>query len=183
MNQQPRMSCDMRTAPDTPEDRAAEYQQLFATALCGRDQTERMVRFRFRADAVDEAQVRSLAAREQACCPFFDIQLSTVDDQLWWETRVDDKPQAKACSRNSPGYPTNTSGPPPWRTDLIGRDMLVTGAADPSVTTPTPRNPSPPVELGRRRGLCSPPSRPSCCSSPSVLRPRPGSFLTTITRW
>lgn len=95
MNQQTRVMCDMRTALDTPEERTAEYQRLFRTALCGRERTGQMVRFRFRLAAVDQAQVRNLAAKEQACCPFFDTKLCIVDDQLWWETRVGDNPEAR----------------------------------------------------------------------------------------
>jgi len=98
MNQS-RVACDMSTAPDTPEERAAEYQHLFATALSGRDQTEQSVTFRFRADPVVDAQVRSLAAREQACCPFFHITLNGVDDQLWWETETFD-----AATGHPPGW-------------------------------------------------------------------------------
>ncbi|GAA3629198.1 RICIN domain-containing protein [Microlunatus ginsengisoli] len=141
MNQKSHLTCDMSTAPDTPKDRAAEYQHLFATALCGRDRTERMVRFRFRADAVDEAQVRSLAAREQACCPFFHIRLSTVDDQLWWATTVEDDPQAKILLDEFARLPDQHTPAATVADDLIDRNMLITSAADPSSTTPVQAEP------------------------------------------
>jgi hypothetical protein len=67
---------------------------VFESGLAGRERTDLMVRFRFRRSAVDEDQVRSLADREQACCPFFDIRLTAVGDELWWETRVADNPDA-----------------------------------------------------------------------------------------
>ena len=139
MSQNPPVRCDLRTASDTPEQRAAEYQQLFDTALSGRDQTERMVRFRFRSADVDEAQLRDLAAREQACCPFFSIRVTTSGGEFWWETRVDDTPQAKALLEEFSRLPDH-----PHRStlaSLIDRGLLVAAAAaaDPARTSSTPR--------------------------------------------
>jgi hypothetical protein len=96
MDDPARVVCDMRNAVDTPQERAEEYGRLFATALAGRDRTDRLVRFRFRRTAVDENQVRSLAARERACCPFFEIRLSGSAEELWWETRVGENQDAMA---------------------------------------------------------------------------------------
>jgi hypothetical protein len=97
----PPIVCDMTTAPDTPAQRLAEYRRLFATALVGRDRTAAGIRFRFRAgdgarprdrdrDRV-EAWVRDLAAREKACCAFFDFDVRTAGDEVhWYATVVDD---------------------------------------------------------------------------------------------
>jgi hypothetical protein len=46
-------------------------------------------RFRFRALSGLEDELRSLAEREQACCPFFRFEVFARDGELWWETRVD----------------------------------------------------------------------------------------------
>lgn len=95
MTRTSRVLCDMRSASDTPEQRMAEYRKLFDAALCGRDRSERMVRFRFRRAVLDEEQLRSLAARERVCCPFFDLRVIATGDELWWEIRVDDVDEAK----------------------------------------------------------------------------------------
>src|SRR5690349_3718728 len=138
MSQTPRVTCDMRAASDTPEQRAGEYQRLFDTALCGRERTERMVRFRFRTATVDEAQVRSLAAREQACCPFFSIQIKTSGDELWWETRVDDTPQVKAMLDELYRLPDQHHRTGTATEDLIERGLLVTAAVERPADTPPP---------------------------------------------
>ncbi|HET9649555.1 MAG TPA: RICIN domain-containing protein [Microlunatus sp.] len=137
MSQSDRVMCDMRSASDTPEQRAAEYRHLFDTALCGRDQTERMVRFRFRSADVDEDQLRDLAAREQACCPFFSIRLMTSGGELWWETRVDDTPEARALLEEFSRLPDrHESGTTVDR--LIDGGLLVAAAADPTPITSVP---------------------------------------------
>ena len=135
MTNPPRLACDLRTASDTPQQRASEYQNLFATALSGRDRTERMVRFRFRRAAVDENHVRSLVAREQTCCPFFDIRLTTCGDELWWETRIDDNPEAVALLEELYELPDHLSQPDTKIKKLIKRGLLLpqpgTQVADP----------------------------------------------------
>lgn len=125
MTDTPRLACDLRTASDTPQQRASEYQNLFATALSGRDRTERMVRFRFRRAAVDEDQVRSLAAREQACCPFFSIRLTTTGDELWWETRIDDNLEAAALLEEFYRLPDRISHQEAKIKELINRGLLL----------------------------------------------------------
>jgi hypothetical protein len=82
--------CDMTGAPDTTEERMAEYGRLFAQSLAGRDRTEHRVRLRFRADGGVEAWVRDLAAREKACCPFYDFAISTTGDEVWWDISLVD---------------------------------------------------------------------------------------------
>jgi hypothetical protein len=89
------IACDMTAAPDTPAERLAEYQRLFATHLVGRERVGDRIRFRFRnADGV-EAWVRDLAAREKACCPFFDFQVGLVDTEVHWEAGVVDDDVAR----------------------------------------------------------------------------------------
>jgi hypothetical protein len=86
----PVVACDMTDAPDTPEERMAEYGRLFGQHLVSRERTAEGIRFRLRADDGVEAWVRDLLAREKACCPFFDFELATVDGVLRWDITVDD---------------------------------------------------------------------------------------------
>lgn len=87
--------CDMTDAPDTTEERLAEYRRLFGTDLTGRERTESGIRFRFaaRAGLVDE--IRDLAAREKACCAFFDFDIREHDDEITWDASVVDDPIAR----------------------------------------------------------------------------------------
>ena len=88
--------CDLTTAPDTGEERMAEYGRLFAQHLVGRERTGEGIRFRFRAaDGVD-AWVRSLAARERACCPFFSSRVTRAGDEVHWTSSVVDDDVARA---------------------------------------------------------------------------------------
>jgi hypothetical protein len=90
------IACDMTGAPDTPGERMAEYGRLFAAALLGRERTAAGIRFRLRADDGVAAWVRDLAAREKACCPFFDFAVSTVDGEVRWDATVVDDDTARA---------------------------------------------------------------------------------------
>src|SRR5690348_13208400 len=76
------IACDLSEAPDTGPQRMAEYQRLFTTAFVGRERTAGGIRFRLRADDGVEAWVRDLAAREKACCPFFDFDVTTADGEV-----------------------------------------------------------------------------------------------------
>lgn len=82
--------CDLSGSGETPRDRLEEYRRLFDSALLQRLRTDRGIRFRFRAGAAGEERLRDLAAREMACCPFFDIGVRRVGDELWWDTVVTD---------------------------------------------------------------------------------------------
>ena len=73
--------CDMTTATDNGPERLLEYERLFAQALVGRERTAEGIRFRLRADDGVEAWVRDLAAREKACCAFFDFRITTDDER------------------------------------------------------------------------------------------------------
>jgi hypothetical protein len=87
------IACDMTNAPDTPQERLAEYQQLFATALISRERTDTGIRFRLRHDTLD--QVRALAAKEKQCCPFFEFQVTVDGDAVVWDASVVDDPLAR----------------------------------------------------------------------------------------
>jgi len=89
-NDQPPVVCDMTGAPDTPAERIAEYQRLFAQSLVGRDRAGTGIRFRFRADDGLEAWVRDLACREKACCGFFSFTVTASGGEVWWDASVID---------------------------------------------------------------------------------------------
>jgi hypothetical protein len=90
------IACDMSAAPDTGPERMAEYQRLFTRALVGRERTAGGIRFRLRADDGVEAWVRDLAAREKACCPFFDFDITTGGGEVRWHATVVDDDVARA---------------------------------------------------------------------------------------
>lgn len=93
---QPPIACDMTNAPDTGPERMAEYRRLFAEAFVGRERTSAGIRFRLRAGPGIEDWVRDLAAREKACCPFFDFNVTTDDDEVRWDASVVDDDLARA---------------------------------------------------------------------------------------
>jgi hypothetical protein len=78
------IACDMSTARDTPEERLAEYGELFERALLGRERRADAVVLTFTADARD--QVEDLARREHACCPFVDYRVETDGERVRWTT-------------------------------------------------------------------------------------------------
>ncbi|MCW6003565.1 hypothetical protein K1W54_03070 [Micromonospora sp. CPCC 205371] len=83
--------CDLTNARDTAEERMAEYARLFAQSLVGRERAEQGVRLRFRADDGVEAWVRDLAAREKACCPFYDFAVNAIGGEVWWDIALVDR--------------------------------------------------------------------------------------------
>jgi hypothetical protein len=92
----PPIACDMTNAPDSPQERLDEYRRLFGAHLAGRERTaDGGIRFRFRADGGVEAWVRDLAAREKACCAFFDFDVAVVGDEVIWDGRVVDDDTAR----------------------------------------------------------------------------------------
>jgi hypothetical protein len=105
----PPIACDMTDAPDTGPERMAEYQRLFAQALVGRERTTAGIRFRLRADQGIEDWVRDLAAREKACCPFFDFGVTTVGDEVRWDVSVIDDDVARAVLEEYYALPDNLS--------------------------------------------------------------------------
>jgi hypothetical protein len=88
--------CDMTTAPDTPQERMAEYGRLFEHALIGRDRTANAVVWRFTARPDVEAWVRDLADREAACCPFLDYTVTDHHGQITYRIAGDDDPIVQA---------------------------------------------------------------------------------------
>jgi len=125
--------CDMGSAPDTGPERMREYHRLFAHHLVGRERTAEGIRFRFRAgeaaagsaasaagdrpaasdraggfDSV-EAWVRDLAAREKACCAFFDFTISTDGDEVRWDATVIDDDVARAVLEEFYHLPENAA--------------------------------------------------------------------------
>ena len=78
------IACDMSTARDTPEERLAEYHELFERALRGSERGTDSVVLRFDLDARD--QVEDLVDREHACCPFVDYRVETAGDEVIWTT-------------------------------------------------------------------------------------------------
>jgi hypothetical protein len=91
----PAVVCDMSHAPDTPEERVAEYQRLFSGFLIGRDRVGDGFRFRFRADEGIADWVRDLASREQECCAFFDFAVTGDDSEVHWDVSVIDDDMAR----------------------------------------------------------------------------------------
>jgi hypothetical protein len=80
----PPIACDMTTAPDTPEERLAEYGRLFESALLRRERPPDGVVFAFRAAPGTREAVDDLARREAACCPFLDSRVETTGDEVVW---------------------------------------------------------------------------------------------------
>jgi hypothetical protein len=78
------IACDMSAARDTPEERLAEYGELFERALLGRERREDAVVLTFTVDARE--QVEDLARREHACCPFVDYLVEIDGEQVRWTT-------------------------------------------------------------------------------------------------
>jgi hypothetical protein len=84
----------MSTAVDTPEERLAEYVELFQRALVGRERRPGGVTLRFRAGA--RSQVEDLARREHACCPFLDYGVESTGDEVLWTVAGDERAGVQA---------------------------------------------------------------------------------------
>ena len=78
------IACDMSRARDTPEQRLAEYGELFQRALLERERRDDAVVLVFAAQARE--QVEDLARREHDCCPFVDYRIDADGDQIRWTT-------------------------------------------------------------------------------------------------
>ena len=74
----------MSTAPDTPDERLREYDELFERALVRRERRADSVVFTFRAEPGARETVDDLARREAACCPFLDYRVETAGDAVVW---------------------------------------------------------------------------------------------------
>ncbi|HVQ90396.1 MAG TPA: hypothetical protein VMU51_05120 [Mycobacteriales bacterium] len=116
--------CDMTSAPDTPAERMAEYQRLFAAGLVGRERTGQGVRFRFRAEPGLAAWVRDLAAREKACCGFFAFEVTRSGGEVWWDTAVVDDESARLILAEFYSLPdTVADGIDAWEDRLAARGL------------------------------------------------------------
>jgi len=121
------IACDMTGAPDTPEERMAEYGRLLAAAYAGRERTGDGIRLRFRATDGIETWVRDLAAREKACCPFFDFAVTVADGEVRWDATVVDDDIARAILDEFCRLPeTAGAGLPGLEDRLADRGLAVT---------------------------------------------------------
>ena len=71
-------------------DRIAEFRELFADGLVGRDRTAEGIRFRFRATAAMESRIRDMARRENECCPFFTFNITVTGGEVLWDASAPD---------------------------------------------------------------------------------------------
>lgn len=78
------IACNMSGAPDTPEERSAEYGRLFAHALVVRERTADAVEFCFAPKPGVAEWVSDLARREEACCPFCSYRVSSSEERVVW---------------------------------------------------------------------------------------------------
>lgn len=90
------IACDLTDAPDTPEERLAEYGRLFAHALAGRQRTADAVELRFAAKPGVSEWVADLARREAACCPFLTHQVRVEGTHVTWGMSTQAGPAAQA---------------------------------------------------------------------------------------
>jgi hypothetical protein len=114
----------MTGAPDTAEERLAEYRRLFGQALIGRERTPEGIRFRLRAEPGVEEWVRDLAAREKACCGFFAFDIRTEGDQLLWDAAVTDDDTARAILAELYLLPDTTPATPAELRDRLAAQGL-----------------------------------------------------------
>ena len=92
---QPAIACDMTDAPDTGQERLAEYARLFDSALISRERTPGAMRWWLRNDEGIEAWAKDLAARENACCAFMTTTVTVAGDRVLWESTAIDDPVAR----------------------------------------------------------------------------------------
>ena len=112
-DESPAIACDMSSAPDTPAERRAEYQRLFAGFLIGRTRSQAGITFRFRADRGVQDWVRDLAAREKACCAFFRCRVTSVGREVRWDISVIDDDVARQILAEFYRLPDILAAPPP----------------------------------------------------------------------
>lgn len=128
--------CDMTDAPDTTEERLAEYRRLFGTDLIGRERTEDGIRFRFRTRDGLAAEIQDLAAREKACCAFFDFDIREHDDEITWDATVIDDPIARQILDEYYALPDTLTGSVADLFDRFAESGLEIVIADDGVMRP-----------------------------------------------
>jgi len=92
---QPAIVCDMTDAPDTGQERLAEYARLLGSALISRERTPGAMRWWLRNDEGIEAWAKDLAARENACCAFMTTAVTVAGDRVLWQSTAIDDPVAR----------------------------------------------------------------------------------------
>jgi hypothetical protein len=123
--------CDMTGVPDTPPERLAEFHRLFAEALIDRERTTEGIRFRFHGRPGIEAWVRDLAAREKACCAFFDFTITTAGGQVHWDATVLDDDVARAVLDEFYALPdTAAEGVDALHTRLTRQGLRISAESD-----------------------------------------------------
>ena len=132
----PAVVCDMTSAPDSAEERLAEYARLFEAAFVSRERTAAGIRWRLRAGPGIEAWARDLAARENACCAFMTNAITLAGEHVLWDASTVDDPVARGVLDLFYDLPGN--GPPDVaamhsRLEGIGVPVVI---AEGSVTRP-----------------------------------------------
>lgn len=56
--------------------------------------------------------MRDLAAREKACCAFYDFDIAVHDGEIWWDLRVPDDPVAQQLLEDFYRLPDTISAGP-----------------------------------------------------------------------
>jgi hypothetical protein len=87
----------MTAAPDTPEERMAEWRRLFEHALAGRERAADAVIWHFTARPGVEEWVRDLAEREAACCAFLDFAVTVHDGEVIYRITGENDPMVQAA--------------------------------------------------------------------------------------
>ncbi len=122
--------CDMATAPDTPQERMAEYARLFEHALTSRERTARSTVWRFAARAGVADWVRDLAAREAACCPFLTYTVTEHDGEVAYEIAGDDDPTIHSILDEIHQLPDHVAGGLPGLLERLGTAGLEIETSD-----------------------------------------------------
>lgn len=122
--------CDMTTAPDTPQERMAEYARLFEHALTGRERTTRSTVWRFTAHAGAADWVRDLAAREAACCPFLTYTVTERDGEVAYEIAGDDDPTIHSILDEIHQLPGHVTSGLPGLLERLGHTGLHIATSD-----------------------------------------------------
>lgn len=128
----PAVACDMTSAPDSAQERLAEYARLFDAAFVSRERTAAGVRWRLRADPGIEAWARDLAARENACCAFMTVAVTLAGEHVLWDASTIDDPVARGVLDLFYELPSNRSpdvGAMHSRFDRIGVPVVITEGA------------------------------------------------------
>jgi hypothetical protein len=120
----PPIACDMSSASDTPDQRMAEYDRLFATALTHRRRTLTGVVFTFRAGSGVLEWVEDLSERGAACCTFMAYEVESDDRVVVWTITSDD-PSVRAILDEFYRLPDHPGGGYESLLTRLGPDNIV----------------------------------------------------------